>query len=331
MEIGKVILDLIAPIFLIVGVGCLAKKNNWSLGDIALKVLLPGLSLLSIQKAQLSVDFIQIVACAWIIGIVQCLTSWSLSRLLSLDKATQIGFILAIVGVNSGNFGIPFNKFALGGQDTETMATVAALAATYYVAWSVFFQPVAALIGRKDDSDSLRDALRKIATMPILYASLVGLALNLAFKYWHVSVPSYLFFLIRSAEMFKDAAPTMMLIVLGTKLYETRRHEVEDESSRTPLVIAVALRLLVGPVFALILAHLMDLEGLTRDVVIISSSAPTAVQAALFARDKASNFVNRAVLASTAACAITLPFIVYYLLPWFHRLGHFNLFAYLAK
>lgn len=309
-ELVQVFLDALVPICLVIFVGYEAAKRNWSLSQVAVYRLLPALSFLAMMKVRPTADFFWLVAFAWIIGITQWITGWGVSRGMALDKITQSGFILSIIGVNAGNYGISLNKFAFG---PEAIAS----ATVYYVAWCVFFQMAGVFIA-SNGSRSLKDSLREVATMPLLYASFAGLGMN----YWHVVVPG---FVLRGVELLAGAAIPVMLVALGMGLKEVKL----SRAWVRPLGVAVSLKLLAGPAFAVALSWLMGLEGLTRDIAIISSSAPTAVQAGIFAKlyESRPDFVSSAILISTVGSILTLTLLIV-LLPYLDGLPHFR-FAFL--
>ena len=91
------------------------------------------------------------------------------------------------------------------------------------------------------------------------------------------------------------------------------------EVGRIPLRInhpdtwgVVALRLLVGPLWAWWAASLVGLGGLLGQVVVLQASMPTAIMPIVFARELGSNvaFVSRAVLFSTLSSILTLSLVL---------------------
>src|SRR5215471_8406198 len=112
----RVFLTAIAPILTVAGVGYLLARlrlveDPRPLSRIATYALLPALALSTLARSELrGADILAIAIC----------------RGLAFDPLTTSAFLLSVVTVNAGSYGIPLNQFAFG-ADTVGMATV------YYV------------------------------------------------------------------------------------------------------------------------------------------------------------------------------------------------------
>jgi predicted permease len=97
-----------------------------------------------------------------------------------------------------------------------------------------------------------------------------------------------------------QAAVPMMLLLLGVQL---ARIDVRGHLRHIvgPISLSAALRLLVPPLLCLLLAPLLGVSGMPRNVVLLQLSMPTAVTAALLATEFGSDvqFVSAAILIST--------------------------------
>ena len=334
-----VVLKAIATIFFVVGVGVLVGRAKWCpsnlpLAELALTVFLPPLSFVAISNVKPSMDLAAIAAFPWVIGLVQLGISWFISRQLpSLDKATQGAFILSVIAVNSGNFGISFSKAVFGQGSPEIEDMVVAMATVYYVSWCIFIQTVgvfAASVVADEGKHPLKESSKKVATMPLIYLSLAGLAVN----YWKVPIASYAFLdpILQGVKMLAVAAVPLMLVSLGIRLSGVRWNYRDT----VPLVFAAGQKLLVAPILSVIIsfifAMVFGMEILAQNIAITASSGPTAVQAFALAKKcgASEDFVKCDVLVTTLLILITLPVLVV-LLTHPNGLQHSGLLAFLAR
>jgi len=147
-------------------------------------------------------------------------------------------------------------------------------------------------------------AIRRLASVPLVYAAILGLALNVA----HFTVPEPL---AKAIHLLGQASVPVMLVTLGLQLAQTG-HDKWQGIHVPALATAVAVRLLIAPALALLAALLLGLSGLTRNVVIAQSAMPTAVMTAIIAAEFEcdNSFVTAAVLSTTIISILTLTILL---------------------
>ena len=93
------------------------------------------------------------------------------------------------------------------------------------------------------------------------------------------------------------------LLTLGVQLSQTRPAPL-----RMPMVSALALRLLVAPVFAFCITRFMPLPSATAAVIILTAGAPVAVNTALLAHEFGGDreFATTSVFYSTLLSLVTV-------------------------
>jgi predicted permease len=139
---------------------------------------------------------------------------------------------------------------------------------------------------------------------PILYAVLVTLlVLGL-----DLPVPK---FLLDTTSLLGDFTIPLMLIALGVSL-----GRIEVKNLRSSLLLSL-FRLVTGFVVSLGVANALGLEGAARGVLIVQSSMPVAVFAYLFAvrYERKPEEIAGAVVISTVLSFLTLPLLLWYVLP----------------
>ena len=227
------------------------------------------------------------------------LTSGVLARLaaipLRLDRRAMSAFLLVVVCSNSGNYALPVTLFAFG-RDALALASV------YFVASSIFSYTGGVLLaasGRR----SLREALAGVIKVPAVY----GAAAAAAALGFGVSIPAPVLAPIR---MLSDAALPMMILVLGMQLERASRPE-------RPMVVAVAVvvSLILTPLAAVGLAHLVGLRGAAFQAGVLQASMPTAVITTILAVefDVLPDFVTSVVFVSTLLSPLTVTLMIAWL------------------
>src|SRR5690349_1029590 len=214
---------------------------------------------------------------------------------LKLDRPSLSAFLLVVISSNSGNYGLPVALLAFG-RDALAFASM------YFLASSLFSYTGGILIaatGRR----SLRDALVGVTRVPAVYgAAAAGLSLAL-----HVPLPAGL---MRPVTMMSDAALPMMILVLGMQLERATRPE------RPGMVaLAVVLSIVLMPLAAIGIAHLIGLRGAAFQAGVLQASMPTAVITTILALefDVAPNFVTSVVALSTLLSPLTVTVLIAYL------------------
>jgi malate permease and related proteins len=187
---------------------------------------------------------------------------------------------------NAGNIGLPLCLFAFGEEGL-------ALAMAVYIAGSVTQFTLAPML------QSRAPALRTLIRTPVVYATVIGLALLAS----GTVLPQWL---ARSISLCGNIAIPLMLLALGNTLAGLG---VGNARLATGLGIA---RIAIGFAVALGVSALFGLRGVARGVLVLQGGMPTAVVTYLLAARYQRNAEDIAgiVLASTLAAALLLPLLV---------------------
>lgn len=196
-----------------------------------------------------------------------------------------------IIFPNAGNLGLPLALFAFG-QDAL------ALAVPYFAVTSVLQHTLGQRIAAGAGS-----GLRVLLT-PNVLAILAAVAV----KALSAKVP---LFLDQTIGLVGDITIPLMLLALGVSL-----GRLAVPKLGLSLVLAL-LRLGLGLVAGIAVAWLFGLEGTARAVLILLSAMPVAVFTYLFAAryGRDSEVVAGAVMLSTLLSLLTLPVLLWFLLP----------------
>ena len=292
-----IFINNILPAFLIIGAGAfLGRILNLEVrtpSRLTLYAFIPCLVFSSLTKSTVGgEDVIYILAFLFLITAAVGAFSWVTARTLRLTQVQTNALFLSTVFFNAGNLGLSILLFTYG---EEGMARGIIL----YVGSALTVHTVAAYFASRGRA-SARQSILNVLKLPTMYAIILAFLL----RGIHVAPPDFLF---KPIELVGGAAIPTLLFVLGIQLSRTRL-----QGNFRLIGVATAIRLLVAPSLAFLLAYLMGLQGLTRQVCIFQASTPAAVTAALMAIefDCEPDFVTSVVFLTTLLSSVSMTVIL---------------------
>lgn len=289
----------ILPVFVIAGAGFLLSRLTQvdvrTMARVIFNVLSPALVFTLMVTSTLSLaDFGRMALFCVLVTVAAALASAAVGKALHLDRASLIGFVLAVAFSNSGNYGLPVVMFAFG-REALTHASV------YFVTSSILMYTAGVFLaasGRR----TLRESFVGIAKVPAVWGVLAAAVVMIG----GLQVPEPL---MRPVSLLTDASLPMMLLVLGMQLGQAGLPE-----HRAPLAAAVLLSLLVTPAIAIALASAL-LAGPAFQAGVLQASMPAAIVTTIIALefDVAPRFVTSVVFLSTLLSPITLTGLIAWL------------------
>lgn len=214
------------------------------------------------------------------------------SKLMRLSRADTIAMLLVVMFVNGGNYGLTLNRLRFG-EEGLARATV------YFVVSTMLVYTLGVFIASMGQAN-WRDSLKRLLKLPAFYAVVLAVVVYSL----SIPVPSPL---MRGIELAGTGAIPVMLIVLGMQIADLK------SLSRVQLAVpASLLRLIIGPVIAVLVAGWLGMQGLGRATSIIEASMPTAVVTTILATEfnVRPGLVTSTVVLSTLLSAITLPLVI---------------------
>lgn len=214
---------------------------------------------------------------------------------LRLDRRGLTAFLLVVICSNSGNYGLPVTLLAFG-RDALTFASV------YFVASSMFTYTGGVFLAASGKR-SVADALAGVAKIPAVYgaaAALLTLSLG-------IRLPATV---MAPVTLLSDAAVPMMILVLGMQLERASWPERPGA-----VAAAVLVSLVLTPLMALGIAHLVGLQGDALRAGVLQTSMPTAVITTILAVefDVLPDFVTSVVFVGTLLSPLTVTLMIAYL------------------
>ena len=298
MELYLKLIDVLFPVFFIIGIGYyLGKKdpnfNTQFITNLAGTIGTPAMIFYTITTTGVTLEiFIEyfiyatiIIGAFAVIGVVFLL-------ILKKDPITELP---PLILPNTGNMGVPICLFAYG---TAGLGVASAIASVVIL----FHFTVGILLASKKFS----------FTVLIKNGPIYGIIASVFFLYFDWDVPGYLkntTFLLTYTTIF------LVLMALGVAL--TRLKIV----SWTHAVILGVVRVILGPVIGFTLIKFLNLSGFMAGVLLIQSAMPSAVLTylvgSMYSEKRAVDNIASVIVSSTLMSFITIPVVVYLSLRFF--------------
>lgn len=287
------IFSTIVPIFLIIGFALVLQRfmtiDTRSLSRVSIYMLSPALFLRNVAQTTLNTNEVfAIFAAAFVLCLLLAGVGTAAARLLKLERSLASAFILTIFVFNTVTFGFPFLEFALGPEALET-------AVIFSTAQGLTAYGLGTFIASRGRS-SVRVALKNALTVPMPYAFLVGLWLNVN----EIALPLPI---DRSVEVLARAVVPVTLIILGLQLGRA------TFKGRWNLVLtATAIRYGAGAALGFLMVSLFGIQGLSRQVFILEATMPSGLMSGVLTAEFGgdASFAAATVLVTTILSSIFL-------------------------
>lgn len=230
----------------------------------------------------------QVALATAIVMTAMGLFSWALLRWMKLEIAT---YLPPLILPNNGNMGLPLCLFAFG-------QTGLALALGSFMVMMVATFTVGLLLVTDSEGSWLK-RMGEIAKQPVMHAMLIAVALLVT----DTDLPRWIG---NTVDLLGGIAIPLMTIALGVSL-ATLKIRFWQRS-----LLFSCLRVGGGLLFGLGVCELMELEGVSRHVVLLQSAMPIAVFNYLLALryNRHPEEVAAMVLVSTLIAFMGLPFLL---------------------
>ena len=298
MELYLKLIDVIVPVFFVIGIGYYLGKKNPEINTdfittFAGNVGTPAMIFYTITTTGVTLSvFIEYFIYALV--IIGGFSFVGILFLLLLKK-DFISELPPLILPNTGNMGIPICLFAYGTAGLGVASAIASVVILLHFTLGV-------LLAKKSFSLEIL-----IKNMPIY-----GIIVSVIFLYFEWDVPGYLentTFLLTYATIF------LVLMSLGIALSRLK------VVSWTHASILGAVRVVVGPLIGFGLIKFLNLDGFAAGVLLIQSCMPSAVLTylvgSMYSEKKVVDSVASVIVTSTIMSFVTIPIVVYYSLKYF--------------
>ena len=298
MELYLKLIDVIVPVFFVIGIGYYLGKKNPEINTdfittFAGNVGTPAMIFYTITTTGVTLS----VFTEYFIYALVIIAGFSLVGILFLFilKKDFISELPPLILPNTGNMGIPICLFAYGTAGLGVASSIASVIILLHFTLGV-------LLAKKSFSLEIL-----IKNMPIY-----GIIISVLFLYFEWDVPGYL-----ENTTFLLTYATIFLILMSLGIALTRLKVV----SWTHASILGAVRVIVGPLIGFGLIKFLNLDGFAAGVLLIQSCMPSAVLTylvgSMYSEKKVVDSVASVIVASTIMSFVTIPVVVYFSLKYF--------------
>lgn len=286
------VLLVVAPVLVLVLIGYgLGSRRNYTirtLSDLTVYLTLPCLVFASLSRTSIEPSSMLKIGSAALFVIAG--SGLAVTIYLRLSGQSNLRILYpTVMFVNAGNLALPLVQFAWGSSGFTKAVMFQAVSTSLMYTLGVYL-----VSGDRD--------LRKLFSLPFVYAAAVGLGLTTA----GISVPGPVLEVI---SFIGGAALPILLVMLGFELNKVRIRDL-----RLALV-GSGLRLGLGLALGILFVALISVDPLTRKIIIFDAAMPSAVGAVVLGtRFNANPELSASiVLLTTLLSLVTIPLMVWLL------------------
>ena len=287
------VLSVVFPVFSVIGVGYVfARFKKISLEpiiEILLYLTIPALVISSLSRKKIVTTDLALVSFSALV-VVAGTGALAFLYLTFIKRRDLRGFYLPTMFMNSGNMSFPLALLAFGPEGL----TVAIL---YYIAISLLVYSLGIYIAKG------RDGFSEIFKLPLIYASVIGITLNLT----GTEIPGPL---LTTFDMLGAATIPIMQISLGYRLHSARL------SQPGMSIAGSVIRIAGGFCVAWAVVTVLHIGGLNGKVILLSSAMPAAVINFVVSHryNVNSDLVASTVAMSTLISIVTTPIVLMFIM-----------------
>ena len=306
-----VLLDVVAPVFVLVGVGwlfavtgILSRATGDGLVAFVFTVAVPVLLARTIVLGPPLDASVWLLWATYFGTVALIWTAADLGIIHLFGRGRRAG-VIAGVGAGFSNLvlmGIPLTQLAFGQAGLDILFLVIAIHLPIMVGTATFLMEFALRADGIETSPvhvagTAKALLRNLLKNPLVLGILAGLA-------WRLSGLPFGGVPARVTDLLGGAAGPVALFALGMGL-----NKYGIKGNLAPAVYLATLALAVMPAIAFGLATLLGLDDLTRKVVTVAAAMPTGVNAYLFASyfKIAEGMATNTIVLATAASLVSVP------------------------
>ena len=299
MELYLKLIDVIVPVFFVIGIGYYLGKKNPEINTdfittFAGNVGTPAMIFYTITTTGVTLS----VFTEYFIYALIIIGGFALVGILFLLllKKDFISELPPLILPNTGNMGIPICLFAYGELGMGIAAAISSLVVLLHFTLNIF------LAKRAFD-------FQTIFKSPAFYAIII----TVLFLYFEQPFPQ---FVMNTVMLLAYGMIVMILMSLGVALTQMKVFSFKDA------VITSTGRVILGPIIGFILIKIFGLTGVSAGVVLIQSSMPSAILcylvASMYSPKEIVDNISSTIVVSTVMSLVTIPITLFFALKYFY-------------
>lgn len=294
---------IILPVLIVFLIGYIGQRligfDIKSISTISLYLMSPFLAFRTFYTTKLTMEYLYICSFAILLVFVLFIITWIWAYFLKARRSEISAMMLGAVFMNSGNYGAPVVLFALGSPGFHIAVVIMVLHSLLMNSLGIFL----AAIGGKGEA-TVKQALRNVFRMPVLYASVFGILLQLL----NFNVPKSV---MNGVDLVADASIPVVMLVLGMQLAAISKTRVKYRFVTSVSII----RIILSPIAAACILWFLPVSDLIKAVLIIQSAMPAAANTTMLALqfDTEPDLVSFTTFITTIISIFSIPVVMYFL------------------
>jgi len=298
MELYLKLIDVIVPVFFVIGIGYYLGKKNPDINTdfittFAGNVGTPAMIFYTITTTGVTLS----VFTEYFIYALIIIGGFSLVGIpfLLLLKKDFISELPPLILPNCGNMGLPICLFAYGKLGLGVASAISAVIIISHFTFGIFLA-------------SKKISLKVLLKSTPVYAVFIAVV----FLYYNIQPPK---FVENTAFLLAYSTIALILMSLGIALTKLKVFSLKNA------IISTFARLILGPLVALGLIYIFNLKGVPAGVLFIQCSMPSAILTylvgSMYSSKKVVNNIASTIVVSTVVSFLTIPIIVFIALKYF--------------
>ncbi len=312
-QLGRIFYFIVLPMLLLAGIGYINQRrfklDLRTLTKLNFNLVVPAVIYVSVVTADVrGGQVLTVVGFSLMMLALMAAVTYIVARIRKVPRDMRRAMLMTTMFNNSGNYGMPLQSLAWESRGLSAMAM--SLQTFYMVVQNFTNFTIGIMLAASGKADRhWRENLLHIVRFPPIYA-LAAAILTVQIANWSglTEVPAGLQPFWKVADYVRNAFVAIALFTLGAQLAA-----VEKGASDYPVKTSVILRLLVGPALGLGLIYATGLSGMMAQLLLISTTTPTAVNCMLLCMefDNHPGYAARAVLYSTLISPLTVTCVIF--------------------
>lgn len=297
------LLFVIIPVLLVFVTGFIGQRilkfDIKNISTLTLYVMSPVLAFRTFYQTPLNTDYMYIALFAVLLCLFLFIVTFIVTKIIRTDRSETSAMMLGAVFMNSGNYGAPVALFAFGQEGFHIAVIIMVIHSLFMNTLGIFFASIGS-----SDSTSIKDSLKSVYRMPVLWGAVVGVALQLLHVPIHYSI-------MNGVDLISDASIPVVMLILGMQLAVISRKRVNYVAMGSTTFI----RIVLSPLIATAILAFMPLPAVVKSVLILQAAMPAAANTTMLALqfNTKPDLVSFTTLVTTVLSIISIPIVLFFL------------------
>ncbi|EOP41469.1 AEC family transporter [Bacillus cereus] len=295
-----IILDVILPILILILIGAILQRkfqfNLKQLSTLITYCLMPAAVFVNIYDISIETGLLlQIIYYLILYSLSVMIVSHFISKTLKLEKGESAALKNSISLMNSGNYGLPVSQLIFSHNPVGVSIQI------FIVIFQNLLTYSYGIYNLLSATKTIGSIIQSFLRLPVFHAFILGVL----FQSFTIQIPNSIFLPLNQLA---NSFVAIALILLGAQL-----SNIKLNFFHRVITWALIGRLLMGPLLALAMIYLLNIDGIVAQSLFIASSFPTSRNTATIAMEYQiePELHAQIVLFSTLFSIITVTVVIY--------------------